>query len=295
MKYLFLTFICLGWFHPAISQCTVDIGEDEFQPICYTPWGTYATMLAPWAIEEPGWTYSWSPAIGLDNPNTLNAMANPSATITYTLTVTAPGCGTFIGGTYRVEVMPNTPTITPTGPITHYYSDTNDVILTSNAPYGGWYKNGVLVQGCCDDTYTVNFSGSSNTTDYYRFYSPYSCNYWSNIIEVNYIGCGMCRVTTVNDKDSPAGPKDEKLKAIEELASIQLFPNPVSSRLTISSKSPITNIDITNISGAIVKKLDAGGATYYSFNVDELPGGYYICTLKTANGIKQIPFVVTKR
>lgn len=51
-----------------------------------------------------GVTYTWSPAIGLTNPNIANPVANPTVTTTYTLTVTdASGCS----GTNTVQVVVN--------------------------------------------------------------------------------------------------------------------------------------------------------------------------------------------
>lgn len=41
---------------------------------------------------KAGYTYSWSPATGLDDPNVAQPMASPSATTTYTLTATYNGC-----------------------------------------------------------------------------------------------------------------------------------------------------------------------------------------------------------
>ncbi len=42
---------------------------------------------------EPGYTYSWAPATGLNNPNVSNPIAKPAITTTYTVTVTdANGC-----------------------------------------------------------------------------------------------------------------------------------------------------------------------------------------------------------
>ncbi|HOT16726.1 MAG TPA: hypothetical protein PLB07_03640, partial [Bacteroidales bacterium] len=42
---------------------------------------------------EPGYTYSWAPATGLNNPNVSNPIAKPSVTTTYTVTVNdANGC-----------------------------------------------------------------------------------------------------------------------------------------------------------------------------------------------------------
>jgi len=42
---------------------------------------------------EPGYSYSWTPVLGLNNPNVANPVAKPSVTTTYTVTVTdANGC-----------------------------------------------------------------------------------------------------------------------------------------------------------------------------------------------------------
>ncbi|MDT8374994.1 MAG: PKD domain-containing protein [Bacteroidales bacterium] len=42
---------------------------------------------------EPGYSYSWAPVLGLNNPNVANPVAKPSLTTTYTVTVTdANGC-----------------------------------------------------------------------------------------------------------------------------------------------------------------------------------------------------------
>jgi len=53
----------------------------------------------------PGYTYSWSPAAGLSNPNIANPVANPAVTTTYTLTVTdSKGCKRSLSIT--VNVLP---------------------------------------------------------------------------------------------------------------------------------------------------------------------------------------------
>lgn len=295
MKRIILLLFCASFYQNLSGQCWVDMDPNGIYPICYTWWGAHSAQLAPWAVEEPGWTYSWSPIIGLDNPNILQPMANPSTTTTYTLTVTAPGCGTFIAGTAKVEIMPNTPAITPAGPITRHYSDTSKLILTSTAPYGGWYKNGTLVQGCCNANYTVNFTPSnSNYTDYYRYFSPYSCNYWSNTIEVSYIGCGICKVTIVNNQDGSPVSDNEKIKAMKELENIQISPNPATSYVKITTQAPVNEVEIINMAGAVVKKIRANGNIPCSFNVDNLPNGYYICSIKMASGIKQLPFIIRR-
>ncbi|HRG59746.1 MAG TPA: GEVED domain-containing protein [Bacteroidia bacterium] len=54
-----------------------------------------------------GTTYSWSPTIGLTNPNAANPTAFPTATTTYTVTATSNGCS----ATDQVTVTVATPTI----------------------------------------------------------------------------------------------------------------------------------------------------------------------------------------
>lgn len=55
----------------------------------------YEGWEANWESDGavPGYTYSWNPAAGLNDATDSNPLANPSATTTYTLTVTSPtGC-----------------------------------------------------------------------------------------------------------------------------------------------------------------------------------------------------------
>jgi hypothetical protein len=54
-----------------------------------------------------GTTYSWSPTIGLTNPNVANPTAFPTSTTTYTVTATTNGCSS----TDQVTVTVATPTI----------------------------------------------------------------------------------------------------------------------------------------------------------------------------------------
>ncbi|MCX6755062.1 MAG: T9SS type A sorting domain-containing protein [Candidatus Nomurabacteria bacterium] len=44
------------------------------------------------AVTGNGWTYTWLPTTGLNNPNIHNPIASPTSTTTYTLTVSNGGC-----------------------------------------------------------------------------------------------------------------------------------------------------------------------------------------------------------
>ncbi|GEM_PF-1302482 len=53
------------------------------------------------------YSYSWSPATGLNNPNSANPIASPTTTTTYTLTVTEPGsCAATQTSTQTITVNP---------------------------------------------------------------------------------------------------------------------------------------------------------------------------------------------
>ncbi len=79
MKHIyFLTILLYSWFS-SLSQCTVDAGPDKF--ICTGGSATIGPMSPTIGIS-----YSWSPAIGLNNPNIYNPTASPTSTTTYTLT-----------------------------------------------------------------------------------------------------------------------------------------------------------------------------------------------------------------
>ncbi|MBL6668169.1 MAG: gliding motility-associated C-terminal domain-containing protein [Crocinitomicaceae bacterium] len=62
------------------------------------------------SAEVPGNVYSWSPTTGLSDPNIANPIANPSASTTYTLTVTnSTGCSAE--GTVNVSVDDTPPVV----------------------------------------------------------------------------------------------------------------------------------------------------------------------------------------
>ena len=67
---------------------------------------------------------------------------------------------------------------------------------------------------------------------------------------------------------------------------IALYPNPAQNTLTISdnSNSGDASIEITDISGRIIKSLNASFANDLTINVSELTSGNYILKVKSENG-----------
>lgn len=74
---------------------------------------------------------------------------------------------------------------------------------------------------------------------------------------------------------------------------ITLYPNPAKNTLTISDASNSANasIEITDISGRIVKSLNAGFSNELVINVSELTAGNYILKLKSENGTAVKKFI----
>jgi len=76
--------------------------------------GNSATLTA--TSTTPGTTYTWSPATGLNNPNTATVVANPSVTTTYTINGTAGTCTATPVTTTVAVVAAATPTLTSNMP-----------------------------------------------------------------------------------------------------------------------------------------------------------------------------------
>jgi PKD repeat protein len=149
-----------------------------------------------------GSNYTWSPSIGLDNPNISNPTASPNTTTSYTVTGIVAGCTTSDIILVTVNPNPIVPTVSPNG-----------IEIQSSPAFGyQWNFNGTPILGATfqnlfpanQGNYTVtvfNANGCSSTS------APYT-------------------VTTV-------GLSDIKVEN-----SIAIYPNPAvnNALLTINSK-----------------------------------------------------------
>ncbi|MGH2665447.1 beta strand repeat-containing protein, partial [Flavobacterium sp.] len=84
-----------------------------------TPTSVTTTCATPSValLATGGVSYSWSPAVGLNDPNISNPIATPTNTTTYTVTVTgANGCTATATTTITVNNTPIAPTISSTLP-----------------------------------------------------------------------------------------------------------------------------------------------------------------------------------
>jgi hypothetical protein len=120
-----------------------------------------------------GTVYSWSPTTGLSDPGSASPVCTPSATNTYTLTVSSGNCSSTASVTVTVA--------NPTAPIITF----DGVVLstTSGLSYQ-WFLNGAPISGATAQTFTPLANGSYTVS----VVDPNSCSSTSTAFEVLTVG-----------------------------------------------------------------------------------------------------------
>lgn len=67
-------------------------------------------------------------------------------------------------------------------------------------------------------------------------------------------------------------------------ANIQVYPNPVSSRLNINSAELINTINLVDVTGKSIMKINDVNAQHYHIDMSRLSKGLYVIQLTTVNG-----------
>ncbi len=120
-----------------------------------------------------GTVYSWTPTNGLSDPGSASPVCTPSATTTYTLTVSSGNCSSTASVTVTVA--------NPTAPIITF----DGVVLstTSGLSYQ-WFLNGAPISGATAQTFTPLANGSYTVS----VVDPNSCSSTSTAFEVLTVG-----------------------------------------------------------------------------------------------------------
>jgi PKD repeat protein len=201
-----------------------------------------------------GGTYSWAPSTGLSSTTIANPVASPTATTSYTVTVTnGPGCTASDVVVVTVNPLPPAPTIT----------QNSNVLTSSAATTYQWYLNSVIINGATSQTYTITQSGTYSVC----------------ITDVN--GCSSCSsgfaaVYTGMSDDITNG-------------TLSIFPNPNNGQFDISfdlNKKDNYVVEITDELGQLVysEKLDSYAGHYSKhFDVKQYGAGMYMFTLKNSS------------
>jgi len=102
-----------------------------------------------------GASYAWTPSTGLSSTTVANPVATPTATTTYSVTVTGvSGCTATGTSTVTVLSTPAAPTIT--------HSANWDTLFATPSTYSSyqWYKNYTLLSGATNDTLVIGTDSS---------------------------------------------------------------------------------------------------------------------------------------
>jgi gliding motility-associated-like protein len=108
-----------------------------------------------------GFVYSWSPAIGLSDPNISNPLANPDKTTTYVLTSRSlgGGCRTVDTVVVTASSVSNKMTLTGKNVFCAGYGD-SAVLRVDPSDSIQWFRDNVAINGAFDEKFQVTQSGS---------------------------------------------------------------------------------------------------------------------------------------
>lgn len=204
------------------------------------------------------YTFSWTPATGLSNPNIYNPVATPNTTTTYTVEVN-DGVQTISSQTtVTVFPLPLTPTI-----------QLDVLTLQSDAPEGNqWYDSQGPIPGATGQTYTCTYED-----DYY-------------VIVSNAFGCAS----------APSNIIHVVITGIDEFGranSLAVYPNPFTDKVFIefnTGTGKTYSLVVYNALGEEIEVLSRGtkntvGNEVVEFSATGLEKGIYFCKLITAENV----------
>jgi gliding motility-associated-like protein len=111
-------------------------------------------------IPKLGYIYSWSPVVGLNNPNISNPIATPAVTTQYVVTTSHEGGGCISTDTVIVSAAVLSNALTVTGPTSGCTDGAQPTILQVQAADSvQWYFNTVAIPGATQSQFTVVQNG----------------------------------------------------------------------------------------------------------------------------------------
>ena len=194
------------------------------------------------------YTYEWTPATGLSNPDIQNPVATPLETTTYSVTVDDGNSSVSSQVTVTVNPSPETPIITNEG----------DYIHSSASTGNQWYNSDGIIEGATSQDYYP-----TETNNYY-------------VIVTNEFGCESNASNVINfvytglDKNFVNGFK--------------IYPNPSNGLFTIDFNNYTGNIEvkILNTLNETVFSSEADNAQPLSIDLTGKGSGIYFVFIKTS-------------
>ena len=194
------------------------------------------------------YTYDWSPATGLSNPNIQNPVASSGETTTYTVTVDDGSSNVSSQITVTVNPSPETPIIYNEG----------DHLHSTAASGNQWYNSDGEIEG-------------ATSQDYYPFETD---NYY--VIVTNEFGCESSGSNVINFVYTGL---DENIAN-----SFKIFPNPSNGTFTIdlNNYNGQTEVWIMNMLNEIVYKGESEGNKSLSVDLRGAGSGVYFVKINNS-------------
>ncbi|MBR5984513.1 MAG: leucine-rich repeat domain-containing protein [Bacteroidales bacterium] len=165
----------------------------------------------------------------------------------------------------------------------------NDSVYTESGEYTGTFTatNG------CDSVVTLHLT--INYSVQYSFSESAESPYIWNETEYTETGEYTQTFTAANGCDSVVTLHLNILTGISapELAEINLYPNPVNDILNIVSSETISEIEIVNVMGQVVKRVEVN-ADNAACNVEDLVSGVYVIRIRTIQQTNEAAFFQRK-
>lgn len=206
-------------------------------------------------------TYNWTLPVGMSGTSTTNtilvdvAQGASSGTISV-YAINSNGIGESSDVLITVNSVPNTPAI----------SFNNDTLYSDASTGNQWYNTSGIITGATDTIYVPTVSDT-----YYCIVTETGCpSVPSNSISVD--------VLSVNDIQN---------------VKLAIYPNPCSGMLRITGNQ-ILGIEITDIMGKMVMKVNNINTNDYSLNLETLSPGVYNVHILDSFGKNFIKFVLTE-
>ncbi len=249
------------------STTTVTVNVDSVSPLIILPqpppFICFTFQSDTLRVASQGTDFTWSPSEGLSATTGVSVIANPSVSITYTVTgIDSLGCPAT--GTEPVTILPivNKPSF-----IQH-----NDTLISSAKTDNQWYRNDTLL---------------TNDTSQYLIISILG-NYY---VEINNEANGCSTSSDTVDITSLTGVNQLTV----ESGQVTVYPNPFTDQIFIKINSSVQDVkdwamQLTDVLGRTLYSMPSLNYTN-EIDLSDLPNGMYFIAVITKTGRAVVPVV----